>query len=105
MRGCWLLGIAALALGGCSSRFDPAVAACEAVLAKDLAGRAYTIDREEMNRNLSKADGLGEISSTVWFNKGFPNELSQPYICAFQYSSGGTYTPVVTSVRFQWWAE
>lgn len=99
------IGVAAMValLPGCGGGTDPAVGACEKAIAEQLQGRVFTLDPEDMARQLKKSGDTGEISSTVWFNKGLPNELAQTYICQVQYDAANPGAePAVTSLRFQW---
>lgn len=100
----WIGVVAASSLlAGCGGGVDPAVEACERAIASQLEGRVFTLDREDMARKLSRSGDTGEINSTVWFNKGLPNELSQTFTCHVQYDAANPKAePAVTSLRFQW---
>ena len=96
-------GAAAALLAGCGGGTDPAVVACEKAIAEQLQGRVFTLDREDMARKLTRTGDAGEINSTVWFNRGLPNELAQTYTCHVQYDAANPKAePAVTSLRFQW---
>jgi hypothetical protein len=99
------LGAAAIAalLGGCGGGVDPAVLACEKAIGEQLADRVFTLDRTDMGRKLARDGDRGQINSTVWFNKGLPNELAQTFSCQVLYDVANPKAePAVTSLRFQW---
>jgi hypothetical protein len=93
----------AMAGTGCGGAVDPAVSACEKAIAEQLAGRVYTLDRADMARKLSRDGDRGQIDSTVWFNKGLPNELAQTFTCQVLYDPANPQAePAVTGLKFVW---
>jgi hypothetical protein len=98
-------GVAAFAIaaGGCGGGVDPAVVACEKAIAEQLTDRAYTLDRADMTRRLTRDGDRGQIESTVWFNKGLPNELAQTFTCQVLYDpTDARAEPAVTGLKFVW---
>lgn len=96
-------GAVAALLAGCGGGMDPAVLACEKAIGEQLKGRAFALDRKDMARQLTRTDDTGEINSTVWFNKGLPNELAQTFTCQVLYDAANPKAePAVTSLHFQW---
>ncbi len=96
-------GAMAALLAGCGGATDPAVVACEKAIGEQLQGRVFTLDREDMARKLTRSGDTGAINSTVWFNKGLPNELAQTFTCQVLYDAANPNAePAVTSLRFQW---
>lgn len=99
---CWV-PLLALALAGCRGAEDLAVEACVVAVAGQLGDRVYTIDRDALAASLKKVDARGDLTATVTFNPGLPNQLIQTFYCEVQYDPEAPgVEPAVTSLRFQW---
>lgn len=103
MRGWVGIAGATLLLAGCGGGADPAVEACASAAAQQLQGRDFALDRDDMAAKLTREGERGEINSTVWFNRGLPNEIQQTFTCVVQYDPAQPgAAPAVTSLQFQW---
>ncbi|MDR3386640.1 MAG: hypothetical protein P4L92_06260 [Rudaea sp.] len=91
-----------LLAGGCGNgRNDQAAAACNAEIAKKLAGKSYEIDIGDLARHVkTEAADTVVLSSTAIFDKGLSTEYKQTYDCRVRFDSTGA--PSLIFVEFNW---
>ena len=97
------LAVASLSLTACGGgRNAAAAAACEKAVAERVAGKRYTLDKADMEKNAkSTGDKTMEIHSTVVFDQGLASETKQTYDCRVQFDDGAA-EPAVTFLQFNW---
>jgi hypothetical protein len=93
------LGLSIAACG--NGRNDQAAAACDAEIAKKLAGKSYEIDVGDLARHVkTEAPDTLLLSSTAIFDKGLSTEYKQTYDCRVRFDNAST--PSVIYLQFNW---
>ena len=98
------LAAVSLSLTACGGggKASSAAAACEKAVAEKVAGKRYSLDRADMEKNAkSTGDKTMEIHSTVVFDPGLESEKKQTYDCRVQFDDGAA-EPAVTFLQFNW---
>lgn len=96
---------AAVLVAGCGAKPEQrAVDACAKEITTRLSGKSFEIDPKDMLGKVEKpADGVMQINSTVYFDKGLPAETKQTFDCRVQFDpANAAAEPKVTSLNFIW---